>query len=318
MRDQAFTELCWLLEQPDPRLEPDAIWRGDRMDVYRHLREVGALSLSNDLTAGIVCPDCCGPVIEPNANTDDDRGAFPYRGYCPDCGWIRLRPDQARLWLAHSAKIAGWLASALHLTSRSPPDAVVPDVLWRLGEAEYRRRRLTLFFGRHLVPSAAIVRDELDRQVAPGAEVIITSSDPVALTKTVLGDRLTVPLRAVAHLRKAGLVVENLDAYLTGMVPTVNTRETSLRLLHSKRVALIEGLEHKVPPQLHGLLTVLEEFDGDEVHKRHLAERLGIEPEKFRLADIIKRHRLIFEVFAEADQKGHYWLKPEFATLVRR
>lgn len=288
------------------------------MEIYRHLREVGALTLSNDLVGSIECPDCCGVAIEPESNTESEMESLPYRGYCLDCGWIPLKPDQARLWLAHPVKIASWLGVALRLASRQAPEPVVTDVLWRLGETEYRRRRHTLFFGRRLLPSVDAVRDALDRQVAPGTEVVITTSDTVALRNTALGDRLTVPLRAVAHLRKAGLVVENLEAYLTGMLPAVESMETSLRLLHSRRVALIEGVEHKVPPQLHGLLTVLEEFDGDEVHKRHLAERLGIEPEKFRLADIVKRHRLIFEAFAEADQKGHYWLKPEFATLERR
>jgi len=313
--DQAFIELCWLLEQPDPRVTPDAVWRGDKVDVYRHLRELEALTLSNDLAGSIVCPDCCASALQPVANDGDER---PYRGYCPDCGWIRLRPDQARLWHANPLKVAGWLGAALKLTPRYSPEPIVPNVLWRLGETEHRRSRHTVYFGRCLQQTATTVRAALEKNVAPGAEIIISSSDPVALRNTVLADRLMVPLRAVAHLRKAGFVLENLEAYLTGTLPAVDSRETSLRLLHSKRIALIEGLEHKVPPQLHGFLTVLEEFDGDEVHKRHLAERLGIEPEKFRLADIIKRHRLIFETFVEADQKGHYWLKPEFATLERR
>jgi len=317
LSDQAFTELCRLLEQVEPKLAPDAIWLSGKNHLYEYLRDIGAMTLSNDLAVDLLCHQCCSETFRPVANPETETQNFPYRGYCPDCGWIDLKPEQARIWQIQPLTIARWLGVALQLTPRYLPEPIIEGVLWRLGEAEFRRKRRTLFFGRRLVESAEAVYEKLTELVAPGAEVIITTSDIAALQKSAMGDRLTVPLRAVAHLRKTGFVIENLDAYLVGVGPVASSDETSLRLMHSRRIALIDGQEHKLSPQVYAFLKILEDADGDEVHKRYLAEALGIE-ETFRTADIFKRHKLILETFIEADRKGNYWLKPEFVILERR
>ena len=62
----------------------------------------------------------------------------------------------------------------------------------------------------------------------------------------------------------------------------------------------------------------LEDADGDEVHKRHMAEGLGLQPgASFRTADIFKRHKQVYATFVDKDDKGHYWLKPDFVILER-
>lgn len=66
-----------------------------------------------------------------------------------------------------------------------------------------------------------------------------------------------------------------------------------------------------ISPQVFKFLTVLVEADGDEVHKRQIAKALEI-PENFRYADIKKRHVEVFETFVQSDQKGYYWLHPDF------
>jgi hypothetical protein len=54
------------------------------------------------------------------------------------------------------------------------------------------------------------------------------------------------------------------------------------------------------------------------VHKRHIAEGLGLEPgASFRTADIFKRHKQVYVTFVDKDDKGHYWLKPDFVILER-
>ena len=124
------------------------------------------------------------------------------------------------------------------------------------------------------------------------------------------------PLRAVAQLRKGHLTLEPLDGYFDGLAPPVTSDETSLRLLHTRRVVLIGGAEHKLSPQVYGFLKVLEDADGDEVPKREIARALGI-PETFRYADIKKRHKAVFDTFVQSDDKGHFWLRPEFLILER-
>ena len=120
-----------------------------------------------------------------------------------------------------------------------------------------------------------------------------------------------MPLVAVAQLRKGGLVLENLEAYVDGNASEMASDETSLRLLGAKQVALIEGLEVPLSPQVFKFLKVLHEADGDEVHKRQIAKALEI-PENFRFADIKKRHAEVFEKFVQSDQKGYYWLHPDY------
>jgi hypothetical protein len=162
------------------------------------------------------------------------------------------------------------------------------------------------------------VAAKLAQLVAPGAEVIITAGEPASLLGTALGDRLLVPLRAIAHIRKSGLVIENLEAYLTRPAPVQESTETSLRLMHTQRVALINGEPVDLSPQVYLFLKILEDADGDEVHKRHMAEGLGLEPgTSFRTAGVFKRHKQVYATFVDKDDKGHYWLKPDFVILER-
>ena len=151
----------------------------------------------------------------------------------------------------------------------------------------------------------------LDKASAPGMDLTITTSDIEALQPGRLGRRLLVPLRAVAQLRKGSLVIENLEAYIDGLAPLVVSDETSLRLLETKRVALIGGAEVSLSPQVFKFLKVLLDAEGDEVHKRLLAKALEI-PENFKFANIKKRHAEVFETFVQSDQKGYYWLHPDY------
>ena len=147
VNDRALAELCRLMEQEIPRLAPDAIWLSGNASVFEHLRGIQALTLANDLASDLLCHECGVETFGPQANTENELNT-PYRGYCPECGWIALTSEQARHWQAQPMKIARWLSAALRLAHRYEPETLIEGVLWRLGETEYRRRRRTLFFGR--------------------------------------------------------------------------------------------------------------------------------------------------------------------------
>jgi hypothetical protein len=233
------------------------------------------------------------------------------RAYCDECGWVLLAKERARLWQASPAKVADWLNAALGLRSRHPVTEIVKGVLWHLGEREYKRHRHSLFFGCQLAANQADVDEALGKASAPGMDLTITTSEITVLQSGRLGSRVLVPLRAVAQLRKGSLVIENLEAYVDGLAPLVVSDETSLRLLETKRVALIGGAEVSLSPQVFKFLKVLLDADGDEVHKRQIAAALEI-PDTFRFADIKKRHPEVFETFVQSDQKGYYWLHPDY------
>ena len=88
--------------------------------------------------------------------------------------------------------------------------------------------------------------------------------------------------------------------------------------MHTQRVALIDGRAIDLSPKAYLLLKILEGADGDEVPKRCIAERLGLElGTTFRTAGIFKRHKLVCTTFVDKEDKRHYWLKPEFVILER-
>src|SRR3546814_18172254 len=82
------------------------------------------------------------------------------------------------------------------------------------------------------------VAAKLAHLVAPGAEVIITAGEPASLLGTALGDRLLVPLRAIAHIRESGLVHENLEASRPRPATVPELPETSIAPTHTPDVAL--------------------------------------------------------------------------------
>jgi len=309
MNDQGLAEICRLLEREDMLISPDAAWLSSRPGFYGHLLALDALVVSRALALDIRCPECGTESMRPQPHTAPD--SQPYRGYCPECGWVGLSNQQAHFWQVQPQKLARWLSAGLGLAPRYAIEPIVENVLWRLGEFEHRRRRHTVFFARHLSAMSELVAAKLAQLVAPGAEVIITPGEPAPLPGTALSDCLLVPLRAIAHIRKSGLVIENLEAYLTRPAPVQESAETSLRLMHTQRVALIDGEPIDLPPQVYLFLRILEDADGDEVHKRHIAEGLGLEPSaSCRTADIFKRHKQVYATFVDKDDKGHYWLKP--------
>lgn len=316
MNDQGLAEICRLLERDDMLISPDAVWLSSRPGFYGHLLALDAIAVSRQRALDILCPECGIESMRPQPYSAP--ASQPYRGHCPECGWVDLTNEQAHYWQVQPAKLARWLSVGLGLAPRYTVETVVDNVLWRLGEMEHRRRRHTVFFARRLNAMSEQVVAKLTQLVAPGAEVIITSDDPASLAGTALGDRLLIPLRAIAHIRKAGLVIENLEAYLTRPAPVKESAETSLRLMHTQRVALIDGRAIDLSPQVYLFLKILEDHDGDEVHKRHIAEGLGLEPAaSFRTADIFKRHKQVYTTFVDKDDKGHYWLKDEFMILER-
>ena len=61
----ALAELTRLLEQPGHHLLPDAVWVSGQAEVFKHLRDVQALSLGTEIANGVLCPDCMSGAIRP-------------------------------------------------------------------------------------------------------------------------------------------------------------------------------------------------------------------------------------------------------------
>lgn len=307
--DIAFGLLCELLEASQPELHPDAVRYSGCIEVYGHLLDLQALQVGDSAEGAILCPWCGGEELR--SLCFRERG---YQGYCSDCGWLNLAGQQVKPLRVDQQRIARWLSSALDLQGRFHIEEIAPAHLWRLGEIEHRRKRRTVFFGRRLHdPTTAPAVDRGIRSVsAPGSEVIVTTT-PQESIAPLLSEHRIVPLRAVAHLRKAGFVIENLESYLDApRVTDEGAAETSLRLLHSSRIALIDGQQIKVSPQSYRFLCVLIDAGAKPVHKRTLADALEMDVDACKGSEIFKRHKAVYRAFIGHDAEGRYWIKPEF------
>ncbi len=313
--DIAFHLMCQLVEGGLTELEPDAVRYSGQNDAYEHLIDLGIVSLVDGIGTAILCPWCGINDLQTIRFRDNS-----YQGHCIECGWVGIQPYQVKPLRMEVGRLIRWISSALRLTGRYQAEELIPNYLWRLGEFEHRRKRRTIFFARHLDDES--VQPELESRLlatcAPGRGVVITTTTVDPATFRCAGN-IVVPLRAVAHLRKAGLVIENLDAFLDGNPTSAHdSSETSLRLMHSGRIALIEGKQHRLSPQVYQFLCVLEQAAGEPVHKRTLADALEIDVDKCKGSLIFKRHKPIYKTFIGHDSRGHYWIHRTFLPDQRR
>ncbi|UZR28122.1 hypothetical protein [Methylococcus mesophilus] len=309
--DIAFGLLCELIEAPHADIHPDTVRCSGRREAYEHLHELQALQVGTGLAGSVLCPWCGDDELCSLSFSEEG-----YRGYCSDCGWLNLATHQVKPLRVEYQRIVRWIASALGLQGRFRLEERVPARLWRLGDIEHRRKRRTVFFGRRLNESsdAQTIDAGIRAVAAPGTEILITTTPQDSIAPPLANGRL-VPLRAVSHLRKAGFVVENLESYLDApLIADEDVAETSLRLLRSGRLALIDGKQIKVSPQIYRFLSILIDADGKPVHKRVLADALEMDVDACKGSEIFKRHKAVYRTFIEHDTEGRYWLKPEFLS----
>ena len=164
MNDQGLAEICRLLEREDMLISPDAVWLSSRPGFYGHLLALDAIAISRERAMDILCPECGTKSMRPQPHAAPE--SQPYRGYCPECGWVGLANQQAHYWQVQPQKLAKWLSAGLGLAPRYAVEPIVDNVLWRLGEFEHRRRRHTVFFGRRL----SAMSDQVAAKLAHGQE----------------------------------------------------------------------------------------------------------------------------------------------------
>ena len=96
MNDQGLAEICRLLERDDMLISPDAVWLSSRPGFYGHLLALDAIAVSRERALDILCPECGTEAMRPQPHAAPD--SQPYRGYCPECGWVGLANQQAHYW----------------------------------------------------------------------------------------------------------------------------------------------------------------------------------------------------------------------------
>ena len=300
--DLAFRLLCDWLAIGAPSLHPAVLADVDTGVGYRHLLDLGLAKPEARLLDDITCPWCSTGTLHQVCRARGGSGGNAYRGLCLSCGWQNIPAAQLSPLSLDLPKIARAVAAALGLASRFETQEIVPGKLWRLGEREIARKRHRVWF-------APAVDDDIIRALSGEAGILVCIDAPTT-RPPAMAKLSPVPLRACAHLRKAGLVIEDFEAY----VGCASTSEigTSLASL-DQRVVHINGERVAISPQVQRFLAVLVAADGKAVHKSTIADALEIDVDKFSPHQIFKKHMAVKEAFVGADGAGRYWLaqKPE-------
>jgi hypothetical protein len=297
--DLAFRLLCDWLAIGAPSLHPAVLADVDTGVGYRHLLDLGLAKPEARLLDDITCPWCSTGMLHQVCRVRGGSGGNAYRGLCLSCGWQNIPAAQLNPISLDLPKIARAVAAALGLTSRFETQEIVHGKLWRLGEREIARKRHRIWF-------APAVDDDITRALASEAGILVCVDAPTPRSPA-MAKLSPFSLRACAHLRKAGLVIEDFEAN----VGSANTSEigTSLASL-DQRVVHINGECVPISPQVQRFLKMLVAANGKPVHKSAIADALEIDVDKFSPHQIFKKHKLVREAFVEADGSGRYRLRP--------
>ncbi len=295
--DLAFRLLGDWLAIGAPSLHPAVLTDVDTGGGYRHLLDLGLAKREAKLLDDITCPWCSTGALHQVCRAGGVSGGNAYRGLCLSCGWQDIPAAQLSPLSVDLPKIARAVAAALGLASRFETQEIVPGKLWRIGEREVARKRHRVWF-------APVVDDDIIRALSGDAGILVCIDVPSSRSPA-LAKLAPVPLRACAHLRKAGIVIENFEA----CVGSASTSEigTSLASL-DQRAVHINGERVAISPQVQRFLKVLVAADGKPVHKSTIADALEIDVDKFSPHQIFKKHMAVKEVFVGADGAGRYWL----------
>ena len=301
--DLAFRLLCDWLAIGAPSLHPAVLADVDTGVGYRHLLDLGLAKPEARLLDDVTCSWCSTGTLHQICRVHGASAGNGYRGLCLSCGWQSISAAQLSPLGLDLPKIVRAASAALRLVTRFETLEIVPARLWRLGEREIARKRHRIWF-------APVVDDEITCALSGEAGILVCIDAPTSRPPTI-AKLATVPLRACAHLRKAALVIEDLEAY----VGSASTDEigTSLASL-SERVVHINGESIAISPQVQRFLAVLVAAHGKPVHKTTIADALEIDVDKFSPHQIFRQHKVVKDAFVEADGAGRYWLARRFQS----
>lgn len=300
----AFKLLCSLTEAGQGPLTSEMIRYSGIEPVYQHLHQNGFLHTVDAVPGAITCRWC---------GAHDLLNVFykpsTWSGYCADCGWVDI--DTLCTLGVDTSHLLRSLANAIGTARNFRPEQLLEHQLWKIGEIEHRRKRRTVFFAMNIQAPDDRITHHLARHCAPGTGIVITTSDALLDNHTL--SHTVIPLRAIAHLRKSGLVIENLTEYIEGpSMVREDPVETSLAYFRSGHYALIEGKKIEATLQAYQFVCILLDAKGRPVHKSTIIEMIEMDADEFKPATTFKRCKPILEVFIERDGRGCYWIRKDY------
>jgi hypothetical protein len=167
---------------------------------------------------------------------------------CPQCGPVRIDPEQLRRWDIDVPAFAGALTAAAGVAG--PPAEVIPRRLWRLGKAKWAERPHDAYLARYLsdesVPAVAAALSRV-----PKAVLFLPTEEAVRAWARSL-PTLALALESVLGPGEGGMLFDR--AYLEARLENAGlvAREKSERRPRKRRdrAAKIEQLEQVLEQHL--------------------------------------------------------------------
>ena len=125
---------------------------------------------------------------------DSERKAYRY--FSPATGWVTVPPDQLKSCKVHFEQLLSAIRQWLDMPERTPPETLLPELLWELGETWIGRRRMAVLFLRRagLPETLSRVRTALLEYPRRGSCLILTDTNPSQHGPALPGDPILLPL----------------------------------------------------------------------------------------------------------------------------
>lgn len=125
---------------------------------------------------------------------DSERKAYRY--FSPATGWVTVPPDRLKSCKVHFEQLMSAIRRWLEMPERNPPESLLPELLWELGETWIGRRRMAVLFLRRagLPETLSKVRTALLEYPRRGSCLILTDTNPSRHGPALPGAPILLPL----------------------------------------------------------------------------------------------------------------------------
>ena len=151
-----------------------------------------------------------------------ERNGYGY--FSPSAGWIGVPKERLALFSVNHPALLAQMAVQLDLAARGGATALIPDLLWEVGDARIgrRRQRLPIWFARRL-PDRTVWNQIIEaarRRPTTQIRVLLTSTPASRLPEQPLPGHIIVPMGDMIDFG-AGLAIrpDVLTALLDGTTP---------------------------------------------------------------------------------------------------
>ena len=269
---QALGLISTIADTPDAQISTQAL-KTYHAAAGRQLLAAGLLARAGDnaVTTSMVDHDD-EPV--PLIRSPDD-GSHGY--FSPNAGWVKVRPEQTALYRLEMPALLSRLTTQFDLASRFGPIALIPNLLWEIGDVRLGRRaeRVPVWFARRLSNEAVAnqVADAARARPAPRMRILLTTTRTSQLKLPATSGQMVADVRDVVDFAD-GLAIhpDILAARLDGTHRPDPAEPLNLSP-DGKRLIILGGapISFKTDIQIKILRLLVEGF---RANKRYSAEEL--------------------------------------------